>query len=966
MRAAAMKLLMTTDKSFDRFLSIFWYMQSEPSSQLYYFFYTGLKSISTTQHPCDKTIGHHAERFIRYAKVPTTTYLFTGDYYMDYMDPEHSIGGNSLVSWIGDAHTGAPNLFYFSMGGYFSGCTNGYFAVHVRLGGVVESITNQLLKVDREAVKMGDLIKILEGLHIKPTALEPFHVEFIFSTNLRIVETLYYDESNFMKLVDDIKGIGSSLQRDFKLRQHNILYTTIHEYVQPTDMGLPAVWNVAVPYIQTIVGDFTHDTTGPRITRKNSLEFRYGRTGGNSLSFYNPFGGMWQGSYRTYVHMYTIPINNHMSIDFSQKHFKFTMARDETKDLNLGLVYHVRTQTFATDHISDDALHKSCPSCSRFVTVHKSGRGDRGFNVFTFENKYDGMKYSVDVFDCDQYEKRYELLPLVERMFDTSHINAQGNILGEINMLFRKMHTYLGLSPKAGSCGIILQALPSTKYPINQMEGVVQMITDDQTEVQSASVFPGGRSTVRGSVMFKDDSKVYHTFNFNAFLDMPPNHINNHLGIRITKSTPSEKDYKVCVDAEATYPDWPSDHFAIRKPKDEEMTSKFSVAWGETTDGKCPTNGHGFKAKFTGTPVEVDRDRYPYSECVKDSEKPEWKGKPYKPVTTACFQAAYDSTVLRKYIGYAKYYNIPEEFIEAAKMVYETIGDAFHVHEISEDHHHITVQVPATTEIHTGSGKTGVLKYEFEFEKDRPYADFHFGWEGEEEEEHFLVDFEEDLAILSSRFFYFRRWGYKTGFLSSCVVTPSTVLTLDNDTYHYHSSHCYTLSSADCSDHPKYAVFTKRVEGPYDLAVKFYVSGNYLEIVPDVSGHFHVNVNGHEVADGLKNGYQYPEGEQFYDFKLWHKDGFVTLFSQLSRVMVEYTGHSVSVTVPGMYRGHNCGICGNYNSDTTFTERQEVSKTCPFDAEVGNYLGYRYTVLGEKCPEITKDMAKRVTCSDHQ
>ncbi|XP_046399555.1 vitellogenin-1-like [Ischnura elegans] len=969
MRAAAMKLLLMTDESFDRFLSIFWYMQSEPSSQLYYYFYTGLESIHTTQHPCYKTAGHHAERFIRYAKPPTTEYLFTGDYYMDYMDPEHSIGGGSQFSWIGDAHTGAPSVFYYSMDGYFSGCSNEYFAVQIRLTGVAESVETQLLKVDREAIKMGDLTKILESLHIKPTHLEPFHVEIIFYTNLRIVETFYYDESNFMKLVDDIKGIGSSLQRDFKLRHHNVLYSTIHEYVQPTDMGLPAVWNMAVPYIQTLEGNFTHDTTGPRIARKNSMEYRYGRTGGHSLSFYNPFGGLWQGAHRTFVHMYTVPMHNHMSIDFAQKHFKFAMTRDEKEDLHLGLVYHVRTQVFATDHTSDDTLHGSCPTCSRFVTVHKAGREDRSFNVISHDCPQTGMTYKFDVFDCDQYEKPYELVALVEKMFETDHINADsGDIFGEFFMQVRRMHTFLGLSPKVGSCGMVFQVVPSTEYKVNQVEGVVQMTSEESKEGHDLSVFPGGKYTVRGTVTLKDDEKVYHTFDVNTFLEQSAGHVSQHFGFKVTHSAPKQKDYKICMDWESKYPEWPADHFAVRKAHDEEMTSKITMSWGESVDGKCPTDGSGFKAKFTATPAENDHEHglaYPYSECAKDSESPVWKGKPYKPVTDACFHSALYSTLLRKFTGYAKYYNIPDEFFEMASTVYESLEDVIDVHEISGEGHHLTVEVSPTSEKHPGSGKTGVLKYDIEFDEDKPHVEFHFGWEGEEEEEHYLVDFEEDMAMWSSRFFFWRRLGYEMGFLSSCVVTPSTVLTLDNDTFHYHSSHCYTLSSADCSDHPKYAVFTKKVEGPYDVAVKFYAGGNYLEIVPDVDGHFHVKVNGEEVAGGLKNGYQYPEGEQFYDFKLWHKDGFVTLFSQLSRVMVEYTGHSVSVTVPAMYRGHSCGVCGNFNSDATFSERQEVSSSCPHGEEVGNYLGYRYTMVGEKCPEITEEMTKHVQCGEH-
>ncbi|XP_071450654.1 vitellogenin-6-like [Hetaerina americana] len=973
MRAAAMKLIVMTEPSFDRFLSVFWFMQAEPSySQLYYYFYTGLESISKTQHPCFKQLGHHAARFIGYAKQPTASYLFTGDYYTDYMDHKHSLGGNSHFSWIGDAHTGAPNVFYYSQGGYYSGYNHEYFAVMVRLSGVAETVKTQLLQVDRESMKMGDLMKVLTSLHIDPAHLEPFHVEVIFYTSQQAVETFYYDESNFMKLVEDIKGIGSNLQRDFKLRQHNVIYSGVHEYVQPTDIGIPAMWNLAIPYTLSLVGNFTHDTTGPRITRKNSMEIRYGRFGGHSLSFYNPFAGLWQGAYRTLTHMYTIPIHNHMSLDFSQKHFKFAMARDEEEDLHLGLAYHVRTQVYATDYANDQTLHDSCPECSSFVTVHKTGDNQhRDFNVITYDSVQTGMMYKVDVFDCDRYEKPYELVTLFEGMFNDENLNAiDGEPLAEFYLAMRKMHTQLTFSPDMASCGILFQVLPSTKNPMTQLEGVIQMITEDAKESKAVStVYPGGKYTLRGSLTLKGDEQVYHTVDLNTFLENSADHVNQHFNFKLTHTAPKEKDYKICLDIENKYPERPSDLFIQRKPQDEEVTSKITMMWGESMDGKCPTEGSGFKVKVSATPVENSHKNgltYPYSECSKDALKSEWKGKPYAPVTDACFHAALDTTLLRKFTGYAHYYNIPEEFIEMGSSFYETLEEVIDIHQVSGDEHLTAVNVPSSTvEQHPGKGKTGVMKYAVEFEQDKPFANFYFGWEGEEDEEHYLVDFEEDMAVASSRFFFFRRWAYEMGFLSSCVVTPSSVLTLDNDTYHYHSSHCYTLVSADCSDHPMYAVFTKKVEGPYDQAVKFYAGGNYLEIIPDMEGHFHMYMNGQEVSGGMQNGFQYPENEPFYDFKLWHKDGFVTLFSQLSRVMVEYTGHSISVTVPAVYRGYNCGICGKYNSDWTFTEKMEFSNKCPHETEVGDDLGYRYTIIGEKCPEITEGMTKQVMCNEH-
>ena len=52
MRVAALTLLIVSSPTPSRLISLYWYMQSESSQHLYNYFYTILKSIERTTHPC--------------------------------------------------------------------------------------------------------------------------------------------------------------------------------------------------------------------------------------------------------------------------------------------------------------------------------------------------------------------------------------------------------------------------------------------------------------------------------------------------------------------------------------------------------------------------------------------------------------------------------------------------------------------------------------------------------------------------------------------------------------------------------------------------------------------------------------------------------------------------------------------------------------------------------------------------
>ena len=83
----------------------------------------------------------------------------------------------------------------------------------------------------------------------------------------------------------------------------------------------------------------------------------------------------------------------------------------------------------------------------------------------------------------------------------------------------------------------------------------------------------------------------------------------------------------------------------------------------------------------------------------------------------------------------------------------------------------------------------------------------------------------------------------KVGWIGICDAAPEAVLTFDNVTSPYELPNCYTLISADCSISPQFAVLARKSCKTLPLAVKIYIDGHSVELVPIGSGAIKAKMN---------------------------------------------------------------------------------------------------------------------------
>lgn len=70
---------------------------------------------------------------------------------------------------------------------------------------------------------------------------------------------------------------------------------------------------------------------------------------------------------------------------------------------------------------------------------------------------------------------------------------------------------------------------------------------------------------------------------------------------------------------------------------------------------------------------------------------------------------------------------------------------------------------------------------------------------------------------------------------------------MDNVTYSYDPSSCWTLASAHCGPKPAYAVFTKKASA-MPIAMRAYIGGHEVEMTPTGPGSVEVKLNGSPIS----------------------------------------------------------------------------------------------------------------------
>lgn len=900
LRMGAFTVLLLSKPIPERFHALAALMEEEPEgSHLYYFFYSTIQSLAGTTHPCYQGMKKIAQHILRYARLPEKEPLWTGNHMFDYIDDNFKFGSFLQLVMLADQQTGGPNIFFFSQNEHFSGSSHQLLAFYIKMQGVKRQFRETLVKENDMITKLQLLLSSIGVKQIKEDD-EDMHFELLVQSQDKTVMAYYFNESNIEELVKTLKSMDSGIKSDFHMNYQGLLFSIINELTGPTDMGVPMTLTIPIPILFSLSGNFTHDTTETSITRKNEIDMKYWKHGGSFLTVYNPIGKLWHGVSRLHTVLLHVPLNIDLTAQFAGE--SLVLALSKMENAVPGVAVHAGSNVFTMPIFSvDDDSHKtlldSCSTCLPDIPLRAEDYHEKQ-NSENEELGTTGLHYIFRYFDCDISNMPFIIEEATDGM--TSNYNERYQGSGEIGLLVLQHLGAIAHLPVSGRCGFVAKIALNTDSNISRLIAVMNF-----TDYYKKDTFIKGYLSKE---MLSGASEQLYSFSYN--LHSEESH--HSLQFKFTSNSLETGKLKMCVDGDIYFPDPPIDPLKQRTPEEEEVRGSLNAVIGLARHNTCPKSGIVFKIKGRAIPVP-DKNYESYKICSEEGELEEWTQEisVMQPSTPSCFQAAVDSTELRKFEFSYEVTSFLSDL--ASKSLY-----ALYVEDGTDPWGEYIVPSNYSLDDYP------IIKDGNGFVVELPRKGFLLVDTFEDGERERVVF---DYAISSpfnSRFPLHTLAAHEENVFAFCAVTASSVWTLDKSNLPHSMATCYTLIVGDCHTlKPKFAVLARRIEGTQDLAIKIQFSSDIIEIIPGPERSLEVNVDGQPYFVNKDNDFEIPEVGPMR-IRMTGKENNGTYHFQLKINDIDfemvYTTARIVLQMSSFFNDEICGLCGNFNNKPSHTK----------------------------------------------
>ncbi|BET01080.1 LPD_N [Nesidiocoris tenuis] len=449
MRAAAMTMLIMSKPNPSRFFTLYWHMQTEPSEQLYNYWYTTIHSLSNTNYPCYEQLGHVASKFVRYVH-PRGRIWATGNYILDFEDQDRAYGSLFQVLLFASERTGLPNVFMFMAEHHSLGHTRMY-ALYLKVEGLDSALCDQLGDMSgwmRSTKQMAKVLNLLQDLKVPLRSPDKLHVELIFKVDGRAVLVQYMNRTNFNRWSNEIRRL-SSLYFEFSINYQSLQFPLIIGYKSASDIGAPVLIQIRSASLISTRGSVSQENEGK--ARNAELDLRYSWNGVTTLKLYDPLQNRWHGADRCRNVHIRLPFATQLVLQMVKSLFKVTAVRhkDFIKGSRLGMVWHASTRL-----VSNKPIIKSYPNIS---------------DEWTMDSEDLGARLGASVFDCNNPDTLPDVLHLLKKSFLANHKNYYMIPGGIIILGVLSLRDQLMFQPQGSNCGVMLYFTPL----LTQVEPVI-------------------------------------------------------------------------------------------------------------------------------------------------------------------------------------------------------------------------------------------------------------------------------------------------------------------------------------------------------------------------------------------------------------------------------------------------------------------------------------------------------------
>nr|CAD7423433.1 unnamed protein product [Timema monikensis] len=479
-RVAALSMLVISQPSPGLFLNLFWFMQREVNSHLYYHYYTTLQSLVDSKYPCYITLyvsqgGELVKRLARFVRPPSHPQWSSGNYILDYSDETHGFGSLAHLSMVGDERSGLPNVFHLTLSSHTMERSITQLSLFVRIEGVLDAVKHQLFKAQEEESSISEILMVLQQLNITLVEQRPIHLEVAVKLDGRVIFTQYFNHSAFDNLLTVLSNF-ELLQSGLHLNGQRSVVELHDEDVFPTELGTLVFLRSSTVTFTSLRGNLTQGLDPPHLVYKRHLDFATSLTTLNQLSTYNPLLNLWQGVERSHaLHGYLL-FNNEQVLDMIHLIFKLTSHQPTGRQA--GFVSHLRTQVFVRGLEADKKLSRLCPDCKSHVEWSGGDDSQQAGQMPRLPpsgcapvSKYDncsndlGSRIQVDLLGCNGCQGSDSIFQLLRTILDDHGKNSRVLPLSRPLLGLFHMMDYLLLAPPSGVSGYSAHLVSTQSQP---------------------------------------------------------------------------------------------------------------------------------------------------------------------------------------------------------------------------------------------------------------------------------------------------------------------------------------------------------------------------------------------------------------------------------------------------------------------------------------------------------------------
>ncbi|XP_061389205.1 uncharacterized protein LOC133324377 [Musca vetustissima] len=895
LRVAAVTLLLISNPTAARLISIHRIIQSETDPHMINYYRTTITSISETTYPCYQNLRRLLSYMHRHLpQKPEPRYWVTGNYIFDYRDSKFGIGAMLQAFLVGDPKSDLPVVAYLQFDTEALGKFTGQMALYIKARGLPDNLFKAFMNINGDPKKYINIQNLLKLLDAPIVATKPLHLEFILKMEGKTVLSYYLNERSYQKITyyDLIDRISFLIHADSHINMQTVRWPFMTKYVVPTVLGTHADVLLQTTVLTSLRGNITqyHETK----VMQSSLEIdaRYSSYASCRSRSYNPFLNLDHEINREQGFLIYIPLYLRVNY-YAGACWEYTFTRPE--NLTSGLSFKSRSVTITKGLITKSASEP-------FEEIMYPERHHDVFQLFKYDMEDLGMSIVINT-NLNELNKYRGMLVKSEFMENGFSRNMIINFLMYVFGVAQLSSIHLGHDrnftmlisndkfTKIEGAICSTEELKSHDQSLRHINFTLQH-TDDQHQDQDLHKW----------IIDMDVESSKKTTWFNIAGNVQRTAVAK--GSNAASTEP--KDWKACINV--TY----APLVFTKRPH----TLMGSITFGNaTTDNQCPVEGSSITFNSRAGPSDRAREFLLSDNPLTDTGFCPKEVLKFTPIPTSkyCKRSNFENfTSVTKYDMDVQFNNMPDWF-----DLWSSRLDHF----VSSFSHDKVERLNMSKEIHLSIN----------------LPNDHFWLTIEVNGVHRRIYHIPFIQKLDSKYDASHEILYDSGVKRSCSVINGMVNSFDDyliDLADYHkvtkAANCQTLLAADCSPLREMAIFLmpnfeNSLSSNYGLRV--YIGENYFTFKStnstDDKTPVLITLNDNEkIVNVREKPYQYPEEGNKFDFRVEvNEQNILIVENNLMPSTIQFDMLNIlNLEIFSVYKNKMCGLCSKpLNSMRNYT-----------------------------------------------